>query len=149
MVWGAISYQGVGPLIRCTDRMNQLEYKAILQKALHAYPRLSSRATNHLILQHDNAACHAAQSIETFLRSKNVTLLPWPALSPDLSPIENVWAYIAQKMKGKCFQSLDDVWAEVQHQWSQVPVSYIQGLYDSMPNRLGAVKEALGWPTKY
>ena len=116
---------------------------------LQAFPRLRSRASNHPIFQHDNAACHTARGVEAFLQAKNVTLLPWPALSPDLSPIENVWAYIANKMVGKCFLSKDDVWAEVQMEWANVPLAYIQSLYDSMPSRLLAVQQAKGYPTRY
>ena len=82
MVWGCISYEGVGPLIRCSDHMDSDEYKGILAQMLTSFPRLKSRSTNRPIFQHDNASCHSARSIETFLRSKNVTLLPWPALSP-------------------------------------------------------------------
>ena len=162
MVWGCISYEGLGPLIRCSDHMNQEEYKVqgifcfqtfpeikILSSMLQAFPRLRSRATNHPIFQHDNAACHTAGGVETFLRAKNVTLLPWPALSPDLSPIENVWGHIAKKMVGKCFLSKDDVWAEVQKQWAEVPLAYIHSLYDSMPSRLLAVQQAKGHPPKY
>ena len=71
----------------------------------------------------------------------------WPVI--DLSPIENVWAYIAKKMAGKCFASKDDVWTEVQKQWNDVPVSFVQSLYHTMPDRLCAVIKAKGGPTRY
>ena len=60
-----------------------------------------------------------------------------------------IWGYIAKKMVGKCFLSKDDVWAEVQKQWAEVPRAYIHSLYDSMPSRLLAVQQAKGHPTKY
>ena len=45
----------------------------------------------HFIFQDDNARCHRARIITDYLQQKNITRLPWPALSPDLSPIEHVW----------------------------------------------------------
>ena len=124
--------------------MDSHEYKQILTKMLQALPRLKSRATQKPIFQHDGASCHSARMIERFLHAQNVTLLPWPAVSPDLSPIEHVWSYIAKRMVGKCFASKDEVWEEVKQQWSNVPLSYIHSLYASMPSRLQAVRATRG-----
>ncbi|GFV47331.1 hypothetical protein TNCV_4829871 [Trichonephila clavipes] len=38
----------------------------------------------------------AAGIVRTFLDAENVRLLPWPAHSPYLSPIENVWFMLAE-----------------------------------------------------
>ena len=41
--------------------------------------------------QQDNARPHVARVVRDSLTQQNVDLLPWPAVSPDLSPIEHVW----------------------------------------------------------
>ena len=41
--------------------------------------------------QHDNARCHVARLCQDFLNQNHIRVLPWPALSPDLSPIEHLW----------------------------------------------------------
>ena len=37
-----------------------------------------------MTLQHDNATSHTARSVRDFLQDRNVSVLPWPAKSPDL-----------------------------------------------------------------
>ena len=40
--------------------------------------------------QQDNAPCHTARSIKQYMEEKRLNLMPWPARSPDLNPIENL-----------------------------------------------------------
>jgi hypothetical protein len=46
---------------------------------------------HHLMFQHDNGRPHVARICTQFLEFENVSVLPWPAYSPDMSPIEHVW----------------------------------------------------------
>ena len=46
---------------------------------------------HHPMFQHDNAQHHVARICTQFLEAENVPVLPWPAYSPDMSPIEHVW----------------------------------------------------------
>jgi hypothetical protein len=46
--------------------------------------------TNNVTFQQDNARPHVARVVRDYLTQQNVDLLPWPAVSPDLSPIEHV-----------------------------------------------------------
>jgi hypothetical protein len=51
---------------------------------------LQQRNFDH-IFQHDNARCHVALVCQDFLNQNHICVLPWPALSLDLSPIEHLW----------------------------------------------------------
>ncbi|GFW02498.1 transposable element Tcb1 transposase [Trichonephila clavipes] len=70
-----------------------------------------------------------------------IELLPWPARSPDLSPIENMWSMVAQQLTQITFPAAtpDQLWQRVEAAWSAVPQEYIQSLFESMPMRVSAV----------
>ena len=45
-------------------------------------------------LMHDNARSRVARICRQFLNRNNVNVLPWPAVSPDMNPIEHIWDYL-------------------------------------------------------
>ncbi|GFV92870.1 transposable element Tcb1 transposase [Trichonephila clavipes] len=46
----------------------------------------------------DNARSHVARIVQRFFVNHQIELLPWPARSPDLSQIENMWYMVAQRL---------------------------------------------------
>ncbi|GFV02175.1 transposable element Tcb1 transposase [Trichonephila clavipes] len=47
------------------------------------------------IFQEDNARPLVARIVQRLFVNHQIELLPWPARSPDLSPIENMWSMVA------------------------------------------------------
>jgi len=49
-------------------------------------------------------------------------MLPWPPQSPDLSPIENIWGYVSEKVykEGKTYKSKDELWKAIVTEWEAV-----------------------------
>ena len=86
--------------------------------------------------QQDNATCHKAaqDELETL---HNVNMIPmWPSKSPDLSPIEMVWAIIKKKLKGKMFSTRHELYEAVKEQWNAIPCNVIDNLLTSFRARL-------------
>ncbi|GFV53431.1 transposable element Tcb1 transposase [Trichonephila clavipes] len=76
-----------------------------------------------------------------FFVNHQIELLPWPARSPDLPPIENMWSMVDQRLIQITPQAVtpDQLWQCVEAAWSVVPQEHIQSLFDSMPRRVAAV----------
>ncbi|GFU01886.1 transposable element Tcb1 transposase [Trichonephila clavipes] len=70
-----------------------------------------------------------------------IELLPWPARSPDLSPIEKMWFMVAQRLTQITPPAAtpDQLWKDVEAAWAAVPQEHIQSLFESMPRRVAAV----------
>ena len=89
MVFVMISADGTGPLFRLLGKINATVYKEILKK--HAVPNLRIAINQPAVFMQDNAPCHTAKSVKTLLSGEDVTVMEWPAQSPDMNPIENFW----------------------------------------------------------
>jgi hypothetical protein len=78
----------------------------------------------------------ARVSVEEWKRQDQLTQLNWPAQSPDLSPIENVWILMKNK-KNRLYliRNIKNLKSELLRAWLQVPLVYVQSLYSSLPRR--------------
>ncbi|GFW81966.1 hypothetical protein TNCV_770951 [Trichonephila clavipes] len=61
--------------------------------------------------------------VRTVLNTENVPLLLWAARSPDLSPIENVWFMVAERLvlHQTLVTSVDELSYRVEAAWTCVP----------------------------
>ena len=80
-----------------------------------------------------------------------IEVLPWPAKSPDLNIIENLWGILARAVyaNGRQFDTKNELTEAILKHWREISQETIQNLYNSIPNRLVAVLEKNGGPTKY
>ncbi|GFX10542.1 transposable element Tc1 transposase [Trichonephila clavipes] len=97
------------------------------------------------IFQQDNARLHTARIAQDFLR--HFQTFPWPAHSPDLSPVEHVGDHLKRQMPS-C-HSVHDLELAVQDLWAHLPQDSIRCLINSMPDRVAACIAAEGGPTRY
>jgi transposase len=150
-VWGCMTSHGVGVLIRLEGTINAANYiEQVVTSALpESLARLRLRRDRVLFMQ-DNAAAHKANTTKTALKDAGIKILDWPAFSPDLNPIENLWDFLKWEV-GKMPQahSLNELWAQVHTAWHNITPDLCESLVDSLPRRLAAVKKAKGGATKY
>lgn len=78
-----------------------------------------------------------------------VSVMPWPSLSPDLNPIENVWAMLQAAVDRRPTSTLQQLRARLRVEWRNLSQEAIDHCIDSMPQRLQSVRAAKGGATKY
>ncbi|GBO20096.1 hypothetical protein AVEN_178686-1 [Araneus ventricosus] len=90
------------------------------------------------VFQQDNARPHTAAVSQRALQG--VDILPWPARSPDLSPIEHVWDTIGRQLQRhpQSALTIPVLTDQVQQAWNSIPQTDIRHLYDKMHARLHA-----------
>ena len=142
LVWGAISYDSRSPLIVIRGTLTAQRYvEEILQP--HVLPFMLR--SEHAFFQQDNACPHTAQVSHNCLRA--VDTIPWPARSPDLSPIEHVWDQIGRQLQPST--GLQQLERQLLQLWDNLPQENIRRLYDSMPDRITGCIKARGGATRY
>ncbi len=148
MIWAAMSSAGVGPLCFLKSTVNAAIYQEILEHfMLPSADKLYGDAD--FIFQQDLAPAHTAKGTKSWFNDHGVTVLDWPANSPDLNPIENLWGIIKRKMRDTRPNNADDLKATVKETWASIPPQQCHKLITSMPRRIEAVIKAKGAPTKY
>ncbi len=101
------------------------------------------------ICQQDNAKPHSAHITKSWLRRKRVRVLDWPACSPDLSPIENVWRILKCKMRQRRPRTVAHLKTCLQEEWDKITPETLHHLVSSVPKRLLSVVKRNGNITKW
>jgi transposase len=150
MFWGCFSYQGLGPLVPHFGPVTGEVHAKLLRK--HAFPTLrKSFPRGNGIFQEDNARPHTSKIAAATREESGLNFLPWPAQSPDLNPIENLWDAVKKRVysRRKKPKNLFELTRAVKAAWKSIPLKRIQRLVDSLPRRIEAVIAADGGPTRY
>lgn len=157
MIWaGIIGDELVGP-VRVPDgvKITSQAYCQLLDSVLLPWlDDVPLAMRNRLIFQHDNAPSHSAKATQAFLASmgfKGNRLMVWPACSPDLNPIENLWGLLKQAIykDGTQYTSKEDLWNAIKTSASTIPRSEIKKLTESVDKRIELVLQKKGSYVKY
>ena len=101
-------------------------------------------------MQEDNDPKHTPKSARKWREEKNITHLVWPAQSPDLNPIENVWREMKRYVSLRPIPANEnEMWELLLEAWEAIGKPYLDKLLESMPNRMREVIAAKGGPTSY
>ncbi len=122
--------------VACLGRhMNAERYIKVLEQHMLPYKRCLFQGRT-CVFQRDKAKPHTAAITTTWLRSRRVRVLNWPACSPDLSPIENMRCIIKRKIRVRRLQTLQQLETYIRQEWDQIPTSKLQKLINLMLRHL-------------
>lgn len=106
-------------------------------------------AGSSMIFQQDNAKAHTSKVVQTWLRQQDFEVMDWPSKSPDLSWIENMWAYVAKRLSIRPGLTPENFEQAVKEEWENIPLHVHNNMYSSIKKRLEACIDNNGGSTKY
>ena len=135
-VWGVIGIN-VKFLVRLEKgRLTAETYKKQCLYPLVAHLKAKGIPHTAIILQLDGETAMNSGVAKEYLATKGIRVLErWPARSPDLSGIENMWAIIQKRVDSHGPSDAEALWLFVKKEWDAIPDAEVRALVDSFPRR--------------
>lgn len=108
MIWASFGWNGQSDICFIETRLKANGYQNVLKN--HLINIAKKIGGQEWIFQQDNAPIHRAKVNISWFKRNKINVLPWPSLSPDLNPIENLWGLLARKVyaDGRQFKTIKD-----------------------------------------
>jgi hypothetical protein len=151
MVWGCMTYGGVGYLCKIDNSLDAELYQTILADELINTLERYGLDRLHAIFQQDNDPKHTAESAKRWLRAHKFKVLDWPPRSPNLNPNEHLWDEVDLR-PGKLQSpppSTTDLWEKLQEVWNSIDHDFCRKLIGTVPQRVRDVHRAIGGYTRW
>jgi hypothetical protein len=147
-LWGCFSAQGIGQAWLFNGTVDGPRYVQILKEQLK--PTWQSLFPDGVwyFLQ-DNASPHTSIVAKTWLHNNGVNCIDFPPHSPDLNPIENLWADLKRRVESRHPTDQAEMEAAVGEEYEATEQKYLLELVESMPKRLKACIANNGHRTAY
>jgi transposase len=149
MVYGGFSVQHRTPLYHVQGNLNAQRYRDEILVPLTV--PLLRQIGPQAVLQDDNARPHRARLVDNFIQQTGVTRMEWPACSPDLNPIENLWDHLHRRVRenNQPPQTLQQLLVLLQMEWELIPQATLRTLVESMRRRCMECLANRGGSTHY
>ena len=135
-VWACVGV-GVKLLVFLNDgKITSDSYVETLEtKFLRSFKRWKKKNTNFCFMQ-DNAPAHRAKNTLQWLEDHGVSVLSWPPYSPDLNPLENIWAMMVQLVARENPKTRDELIQCIQRAWDSISQDVVDRLVLGFTDRV-------------
>jgi len=96
------------------------------------------------VLVQDNARYHTSKEVEIFFKKNGIETLPFPPYSPDLNPLENLWALLKHNVYKREPTSLDELERFIYEEWESISDDDIGSYVSSINRRMCETISVLG-----
>ena len=121
-------------------------YWEVLKRNIKSLKKIGGTKT---ILQWDNAPSHVSTKALEFYEKNKIERIEWPAKSPDLNPIENIWAIVKRELEKRKVTKQAEIIENIQEIWKKLDQEIIRNCIDSVTGRIMKWIELKGDRTGY
>lgn len=145
-VWACFSGRGLGYCHIFEENTDARLLKHILNNHLLPSAKLlfKQEPPESWWLLQDNAPTHKSRMVQEWLFNHGVQLFDFPPYSPDLNPLENLWADIEKRVAARAPKTVEELQDVIAEEWQNTDGTLLQKLAHSMPKRCQAVIDAKG-----
>ncbi|GFX94675.1 transposable element Tcb1 transposase [Trichonephila clavipes] len=137
MVWAGIMINGRTCLhVVANGTMTGQRY---IDEVLLPHVRLFRSAVgDKFVFMDDNVTCHRTLAVQDCLDSEGIQRLVWPARSPDLNLIENVWDALGRQVAGRNYPptNKNTLIRALTEEWDKLPQQLLHNVVQSMLRRV-------------
>ncbi|GFV91287.1 transposable element Tcb2 transposase [Trichonephila clavipes] len=137
MVWAGIMINGRTRLHAVAN--GTMTGQRYIDEVLLPHVRLFRDAVgDKFVFMDDNATCHRTLAVQDCLDSEGIQRFVWPACSPDLNPIENVWDALGRQVAGRNYPptNKNTLIRTLTEEWDKLPQQLLDNVVQSMVRRV-------------
>jgi transposase len=138
MIWGGFTATYKLSLIQMPpNRCTSVDYVEIVYDGVLGSFLKEQEGVCKVVLMEDGAPVHRGKVAKDWRENHDLKKIEWPAQSPNLNPIENVWKLLKDVVqKRRRSKNQEDMWLVVESEWKTISQSKLEALVATIPQRI-------------